>query len=130
VIRFANPAAITALGYDSADELFGRRSHETIHHSRPDGSPYPAAHCPMLLPPEGHGLQGIGDRVAALGGRLRIDSSPGAHRGRAPNARREPNMPGCEVGPRTAPRVIALAENLPAHPLADDYGSLGSPTWT
>jgi signal transduction histidine kinase len=28
--------------------------------------------------PEGHGLQGIGDRVAALGGRLRIDSSRGA----------------------------------------------------
>ena len=50
VIRFANPAAITALGYDSADELFGRRSHETIHHSYPDGTPYPAADCPMLLP--------------------------------------------------------------------------------
>jgi PAS domain S-box-containing protein len=50
VIRFANPAAITALGYDSADELFGRRSHETIHHSHPDGRPYPSADCPMLLP--------------------------------------------------------------------------------
>ena len=50
VIRFANPAAITALGYDSADELFGRRSHETIHHSHPDGRPYPPADCPMLLP--------------------------------------------------------------------------------
>jgi PAS domain S-box-containing protein len=50
VIRFANPAAIAALGYDSADELFGRRSHETIHHSHPDGTPYPAADCPMLLP--------------------------------------------------------------------------------
>jgi PAS domain S-box-containing protein len=31
VIRFANPAAIAALCYGSADELFGRRSHETIH---------------------------------------------------------------------------------------------------
>ena len=50
VIRFANPAAIAALGYDSADELFGRNSHETIHHSRPDGTPYPAAECRMLLP--------------------------------------------------------------------------------
>jgi PAS domain S-box-containing protein len=50
VIRFANPAAIAALGYDSADELFGRHSDETIHHSRPDGTPYPAADCPMLLP--------------------------------------------------------------------------------
>jgi PAS domain S-box-containing protein len=50
VIRFANPAAIAALGYDDADELLGRRSHETIHHSRPDGTPYPSEDCPMLLP--------------------------------------------------------------------------------
>ena len=50
LIRFANPAAIAALGYDSADELFGRHSHETIHYQHPDGTPYPAAECPMLLP--------------------------------------------------------------------------------
>jgi PAS domain S-box-containing protein len=50
VIRFANPAAIAALGYDSAGELFGRRSHKTIHYRHPDGTPYPAADCPMLLP--------------------------------------------------------------------------------
>ncbi|MFL5756322.1 MAG: GAF domain-containing protein, partial [Chloroflexota bacterium] len=50
VIRFANPAAITALGYDSADELLGRHSHDTIHYKHPDGTPYPAAECPMLLP--------------------------------------------------------------------------------
>jgi PAS domain S-box-containing protein len=50
VIRFANPAAIDALGYDSADELFGRHSHETIHYKHPDGTPYPAEDCPMLLP--------------------------------------------------------------------------------
>jgi signal transduction histidine kinase len=28
--------------------------------------------------PEGHGLLGVGDRVAALGGRLRLDSRSGA----------------------------------------------------
>ncbi|MCW3014007.1 MAG: domain S-box [Solirubrobacterales bacterium] len=50
LIRFANPAAITALGYDSADELLGRDSHETIHHKHPDGTRYPAAECPMRLP--------------------------------------------------------------------------------
>jgi PAS domain S-box-containing protein len=50
VIRFANPAAITALGYDSADMLLGRRRHETIHYKHPNGTPYPAADCPMLLP--------------------------------------------------------------------------------
>jgi PAS domain S-box-containing protein len=41
LIRFANPAALTALGY-SADELFGRHSAETIHRSA-DGTPPPAA---------------------------------------------------------------------------------------
>jgi PAS domain S-box-containing protein len=50
LIRFANPAAIAALGYDRADELFGRHSHETIHYRHPDGRPYPASECPMLLP--------------------------------------------------------------------------------
>jgi PAS domain S-box-containing protein len=50
LIRFANPAAVAALGYDSATELLGRPSHETIHYKHPDGSAYPAAECPMLLP--------------------------------------------------------------------------------
>jgi PAS domain S-box-containing protein len=50
VIRFANPAAITALGYDNADELLGRHRHETIHYRHPDGTPYPATECPMQLP--------------------------------------------------------------------------------
>jgi PAS domain S-box-containing protein len=49
-IRFANPAAIAAVGYDSAGELLGRHSHEALHYQHPDGTPYPAAECPMLLP--------------------------------------------------------------------------------
>ena len=50
LIRFANPAAIAALGFESADELLGCRSHETIHYRHPDGTHFPAADCPMLLP--------------------------------------------------------------------------------
>jgi PAS domain S-box-containing protein len=50
VIRFANPAAIAALGYDSVDQLLGRHSHETIHYKHPDGTPSPVADCQMLLP--------------------------------------------------------------------------------
>jgi PAS domain S-box-containing protein len=49
VIRFANPAAIAALGYDGADELLGRHRHETVHYKHPDGTPYRAAECPMRL---------------------------------------------------------------------------------
>ncbi len=50
VIRFANPAAIAALGYDGADELLGRRCHETIHHTRPDGTPFPVEECRLRAP--------------------------------------------------------------------------------
>jgi len=50
LIRFANPAAVDALGYDHADELIGRGSHETIHYEHPNGTPFPARDCPMLLP--------------------------------------------------------------------------------
>jgi PAS domain S-box-containing protein len=50
LIRFANPAALAALGYDDLSELEGKPSHETIHYQHPDGSPFPAEECPMLLP--------------------------------------------------------------------------------
>jgi PAS domain S-box-containing protein len=49
-VRFANPAALTVLGYDTADELLGRPSHATIHHRHPDGTPFPEADCPLLRP--------------------------------------------------------------------------------
>ncbi len=50
LIRFANLAAVDALGYDNPIELLGRPSHQTIHYRRPDGSPFPASACPLLLP--------------------------------------------------------------------------------
>lgn len=50
LIRFANPAAVAALGYTVADELIGHDSHRTIHHHHPDGRPFPASECRMLLP--------------------------------------------------------------------------------
>ena len=43
---FANPAAERLLGWTAA-ELAGRDQHATIHHTRADGTPYPAAECPM-----------------------------------------------------------------------------------
>jgi PAS domain S-box-containing protein len=49
-ILFANPAAVTALGYDDLSQLAGRPSHETIHYKHPDGSPFPVEDCPMLAP--------------------------------------------------------------------------------
>ncbi|HEU5390262.1 MAG TPA: PAS domain S-box protein [Streptosporangiaceae bacterium] len=50
LIRFANPSAVATLGYDSLSALIGKPSHHTIHYKRPDGSPFPADECPLLLP--------------------------------------------------------------------------------
>ncbi|MDP8909946.1 MAG: MASE1 domain-containing protein [Chloroflexota bacterium] len=47
VITLANPAAIRMTGHEPG-ELDGRHLHAEIHLSRPDGTPYPAAECPML----------------------------------------------------------------------------------
>jgi PAS domain S-box-containing protein len=47
-VRFLNPAAAAILGYAKPEELAGRRSHETIHYLRADGSPFPVEECPML----------------------------------------------------------------------------------
>jgi len=50
LIVFANPAAVSTLGYRDEAELRGRPSHGTVHYKRPDGSPYPQDECPMLQP--------------------------------------------------------------------------------
>ncbi len=44
---FVNRAACEMLGY-AADEMIGRNMHELIHHSKPDGTPYPEEECPIF----------------------------------------------------------------------------------
>jgi PAS domain S-box-containing protein len=46
-VTYMNEAAETLLGW-TKDDLAGRSKHETIHHQHEDGSPYPAADCPLL----------------------------------------------------------------------------------
>jgi PAS domain S-box-containing protein len=50
LIRFANPSALAAFGYDGVSDLLGKPSHQTIHYKRPDGTAFPAEECAMLLP--------------------------------------------------------------------------------
>lgn len=44
---FANRACARLLGFDSPSALIGREMHALMHHSRADGSPYPASECPI-----------------------------------------------------------------------------------
>ncbi len=44
VCTLANPAAATLLGY-TTEELIGENMHTLMHHSRPDGSPFPVTTC-------------------------------------------------------------------------------------
>ncbi|MGA1876165.1 MAG: MASE3 domain-containing protein [bacterium] len=43
---FVNQAALVMTGF-KAEEFIGRHQHEILHHSRVDGSPYPAEECPI-----------------------------------------------------------------------------------
>lgn len=47
-VQLANQAALSLLGYSSADEIIGAPSHETLHDHRPDGTAYPSEACPIL----------------------------------------------------------------------------------
>ena len=42
---FANPACVRILGFESDAELLGRNMHELVHHTKPNGDPYPMEEC-------------------------------------------------------------------------------------
>jgi PAS domain S-box-containing protein len=42
---FCNPSFLRLLGYQDSKELLGKNVHALIHHTRPDGSPYPVEEC-------------------------------------------------------------------------------------
>ncbi len=42
---FANPACAKLLGFDSVDDLLGKHMHNLVHHTRPNGEPYPVEEC-------------------------------------------------------------------------------------
>jgi len=46
IVTFVNPAAANILGYEP-EEIIGQNSHEVMHHSKPDGQPYPRKECPI-----------------------------------------------------------------------------------
>ncbi len=46
---FANSTCARLLGYKDPGQLLGRNMHCLMHHTRPDGSPYPAEECRIFL---------------------------------------------------------------------------------
>jgi two-component system sensor histidine kinase/response regulator len=46
LVNFVNPAGVGMLGFE-AEELMGQQIHPLVHHTRPDGTPYPVEECPM-----------------------------------------------------------------------------------
>lgn len=58
---FWNPAAERMTGY-SAEEVMGRTLHELVHHTHPDGTPFPIEDCPIdLALPHGVEVEGYED---------------------------------------------------------------------
>jgi PAS domain S-box-containing protein len=45
--NFTNPACLRLLGYDRPDDLIGKHMHALMHHTRPDGTPYPIEECQL-----------------------------------------------------------------------------------
>lgn len=47
VVTLVNRAALEQTGY-TLEEMLGRNAHELLHHTRPNGEPYPIHACPVL----------------------------------------------------------------------------------
>ncbi|MGE4404099.1 PAS domain S-box protein [Pseudomonas sp.] len=46
-VTLCNDAFLRLLGFAGHEEVLGRQLHQVIHHSHPDGSPYPVHDCPI-----------------------------------------------------------------------------------
>lgn len=49
ICTFVNPACLRMLGYNDKNKLVGQKIHDLIHHTYPDGRPYPAEECAVNI---------------------------------------------------------------------------------
>ena len=59
---FVNPSAASMLGH-RIEDLVGRNMHDVLHHSKPDGTPYPADACPIRAAIRDGQVHRVGDEV-------------------------------------------------------------------
>ncbi|MEM7350667.1 MAG: sigma 54-interacting transcriptional regulator [Acidobacteriota bacterium] len=59
---FVNPAAAKMLGW-TAEELTGQPMHALLHHTRPDGSPFPRHECPIYAAFKDGQVRSVDDEV-------------------------------------------------------------------
>jgi diguanylate cyclase (GGDEF)-like protein/PAS domain S-box-containing protein len=63
VCTFVNKSFMQILGFESTKEVIGKHIHSLIHHSHPDGRPYPAAECRMYAAYQHHQDIHVSDEV-------------------------------------------------------------------
>jgi PAS domain S-box-containing protein len=49
VTQLCNKAFLRLMGFTREEDAVGRKLHDVIHHSHPDGSPYAVAECPIYI---------------------------------------------------------------------------------
>ncbi len=59
---FANPAAARMVGWE-LKELIGKPQHLMVHHSKPDGTPYPQKDCPIYAALKDGAVHHVNDEV-------------------------------------------------------------------
>ncbi|MGH9414351.1 MAG: two-component system sensor histidine kinase NtrB [Terriglobales bacterium] len=68
---WSNSAAARIFGYESSDAYIGKQMHGMMHHTRPDGTPFPEAEC--------RGLQGLRAGAGVVQSRELLWRADGTH---------------------------------------------------
>ncbi len=63
ICTFVNQSFMNILGYEKQDDVIGKKIHDLIHHTRPDGSHYPSTECRMYAAYQRHQDIHVSDEV-------------------------------------------------------------------
>ncbi|MCP4246409.1 MAG: PAS domain S-box protein [bacterium] len=123
---FINPAAARMIGWE-VEDLLGHPQHDVLHHTRPDGTPYPREECPIYAALKDGEVHHVDDEVfwRKDGSSFPVEyvSTPLREGGRLTGAvvvfRDITDRVRAEAELRSQARRQALVPNLGPHALAD-----------